>query len=155
MARDQDRGYRALRRGRHSEAGRIYFVSTVCRGRRRFFADWDVARTVCAQHAAPDAFLDAEALAWVLMPDHWHGLIALNDSASLPEVMQHFKARSAKAANRTLGRSGALWQGGFHDRALRHDDDLRAAARYLIANPIRAGLARRTGDYPYWDCIWL
>ena len=34
-------------------------------------------------------------------------------------------------------------------------EDIQAAARYIIANPLRAGLAERAGDYPYWDCIWL
>ena len=28
-------------------------------------------------------------------------------------------------------------------------------ARYVIANPKRAGLVERVGDYPYWDAIWL
>ncbi|MBB5859537.1 hypothetical protein GGR69_001194 [Xanthomonas arboricola] len=28
-------------------------------------------------------------------------------------------------------------------------------ARYLIANPLRAGLVARVGDYPFWDAIWL
>ncbi|MBB4592801.1 hypothetical protein FHR61_000481 [Xanthomonas arboricola] len=42
-----------------------------------------------------------------------------------------------------------------HDRALRKDDDLRIVARYLIANPLRAGMVERVGDYPFWDAIWL
>jgi hypothetical protein len=29
------------------------------------------------------------------------------------------------------------------------------AARYIVANPLRAGLTRRLGDYPLWDAIWL
>ncbi|NJC47919.1 UNVERIFIED_ORG: hypothetical protein GGR78_001170 [Xanthomonas campestris] len=28
-------------------------------------------------------------------------------------------------------------------------------ARYLIANPLRAELVERVGDYPFWDAIWL
>ena len=48
-----------------------------------------------------------------------------------------------------------LWQAGFHDRALRAEVDVRAAARYLVANPLRAGLVVSVGDYPYWNAIWL
>jgi putative transposase len=155
MALHKEKGYRALRRGRVSEPGRVYFVTTACDHRKPWFADWNVAHAVCALHAAPGAFLDAEPLAWVLMPDHWHALLSLNDGAPLSTVLQHFKARSARAANGVLGRSGAIWQRGFHERALRQDDDLRAAARYLIANPVRANLVHRVGDYPYWNCIWL
>ncbi|MFV3290267.1 transposase, partial [Pseudomonas sp. NY11955] len=28
-------------------------------------------------------------------------------------------------------------------------------ARYIVANPIRAGLVSRVGDYPHWDAVWL
>lgn len=28
-------------------------------------------------------------------------------------------------------------------------------ARYIITNPVRAGLVRRVGDYPLWDVVWL
>ena len=33
--------------------------------------------------------------------------------------------------------------------------DLRVAARYVIANPLRAGLVDEIGKYPYWDAVWL
>ncbi len=28
-------------------------------------------------------------------------------------------------------------------------------ARYVVANPLRAGLVERIGDYPLWDAIWV
>jgi REP element-mobilizing transposase RayT len=28
-------------------------------------------------------------------------------------------------------------------------------ARYVVRNPVRAGLAKKTGDFPHWDAIWL
>ena len=48
-----------------------------------------------------------------------------------------------------------IWQRGFHDRALRQDDNVRDIARYIIANPLRAGLSKSIGEYPHWDAIWL
>ena len=53
------------------------------------------------------------------------------------------------------GSQGGLWQRGYHDRALRRDEDLKAAARYIVMNPLRAGLVKRPGDYPLWDAVWL
>jgi hypothetical protein len=48
-----------------------------------------------------------------------------------------------------------LWQGGFHDHVLRQEEDRRAAIRYLIANPIRAGLVVDVRDYPFWGSgVW-
>lgn len=51
--------------------------------------------------------------------------------------------------------TGAIWARAFHDRALRSDEHVLSAARYLVLNPVRAGLVQRIGDYPYWDAIWL
>ncbi|MNO00306.1 hypothetical protein D3C81_2201730 [compost metagenome] len=70
--------------------------------------------------------------------------------------MQRLKSRSAIAINRLTGNIGRpLWQRGFHDHALRREEDLAAVARYVVANPLRAKLVPRLGDYPHWDAVWL
>ena len=84
------------------------------------------------------------------MPDHWHGLVVLGDHATLADLMRSAKGRSSRAIEGT----GRLWSPGYFDRALRSDDDLRMAARYVVANPLRAGLVARLGDYPFWDSEW-
>jgi REP element-mobilizing transposase RayT len=89
------------------------------------------------------------------MPDHFHGLVTLGEGADLATLMRLLKGASARAVNRVLARRGPLWQPAYHDRALRRDEDRLAAARYIVANPLRAGLVRRLGDYPHWDSIWL
>jgi len=48
-----------------------------------------------------------------------------------------------------------IWQDGFHDHALRQEEDLAEVARYIVANPLRAGLVERVGDYSHWDAVWL
>ncbi|AJC46434.1 transposase [Xanthomonas sacchari] len=123
--------------------------------RQRLFEDWRCAWAVasCLGHA--DTWPGAQLLCWVLMPDHWHGLVMLESGAVLPTVMRDAKGRAARAANHARGRGGAVWMEGFHDRALRDERQLLPAARYIVANPLRAGLVRRVGDYPYWDAVWL
>ncbi|MNL58136.1 hypothetical protein D3C87_1817490 [compost metagenome] len=69
--------------------------------------------------------------------------------------MQKTKSLSTRAVNMTSGRRGSLWQQGYHDRALRRDEDLVKLARYVVANPLRAGLVEKLGDYPLWDAIWV
>jgi putative transposase len=96
---------------------------------------------------------DARLLCWVLMPDHWHGLIELGTRDNLSLVMNRLKAITTKRL-RHLHR-GPVWDRGFHDRALRCEDDLTATARYIVGNPLRAGLIAHVLDYPYWDCVWL
>lgn len=96
----------------------------------------------------------AELLCWVLMPDHWHGLVRLTGVATLAHVVGAAKGGSAHAMRDVMA-GRRVWAHGFHDRALRRDDDVLVAARYIIANPVRAGLVSRVRDYPYWNAVWL
>ncbi len=96
----------------------------------------------------------AKLLCWVLMPDHWHGLVRLTSTARIAHVVGMAKGRSAHAI-RDVTAGKRIWADGFHERALRQEDDVLSAARYIVANPIRAGLVSRVHDYPYWDAVWL
>ena len=143
-----------LRYGRHAEPGRIYLLTTVIHGREPLLADLYLARLLVHELRSAEADGLVESLAWVVMPDHLHWLIRLGDGA-LDDLMRRIKARSSLAINRCRGIKGRLWQDGYHDHALRHEDGLQALARYVVANPLRAGLVELLGDYPHWDAIWL
>ena len=93
-------------------------------------------------------------MAWVLMPDHVHWLLKL-EQGSLGSCMQAFKSRTARGINAVRGASGPVWQAGFYDHQLRNDEDLAAQARYVVANPLRRGLVDRIEDYPHWWCPWI
>ena len=88
------------------------------------------------------------------MPDHWHGLIEL-EHEELHLVVNRFKSATALAVNDVLCRRGPVWARAYHDHAVRSDEDLPALARYVIMNPVRAGLVTRVGDYPFWDAAWI
>lgn len=143
-----------LRFGRHSEQGRAYLITVVVHNRRLVFADWRVGRLLVAElkHVHEQGRVDS--MAWVVMPDHFHWLFQLK-GGTLAQVMQLTKSRSTLTINRALNSKGAFWQSGYHDRAVRDGEDLCHLARYIVANPIRAGLVKRCGDYPLWDAIWL
>jgi putative transposase len=146
-------GTQVLRKGRQSIPGQVYLLTCVSAMRRPLFANPLVAEPVCDTIRSTTAWGDATLLCWVLMPDHWHGLVQLAHD-DLPSVMRRFKSLSTK---RSLGPSCSdcrLWAQGFHDRALRQDEDLLTAARYIVANPVRAGLVQRVRDYPYWGAVW-
>lgn len=59
------------------------------------------------------------------------------------------------ACRATLQHPARIWARAFHDHAVRADEDLVAVARYVIANPVRAGLANNVCEYPWWDADWL
>ncbi|WP_312960577.1 REP-associated tyrosine transposase [Stutzerimonas nitrititolerans] len=145
---------RELRKGRNSVPNQAYLLTSVTLNREPVFEQWLTASTLAREihHAGQTGRV--ESLAWVIMPDHLHWLVVLKEGP-LSQLMQQFKSRSAIALNRVADTHGPLWQKGYHDRSIRHDEDLRAAARYVIANPLRAGLVRHIGLYPFWDAVWL
>ena len=83
------------------------------------------------------------------MPDHIHWLLQIADGGNLSSAVHLYKAKVSVL----LGQR--VWQRGFHDHALRGDEDLRDVVRYVIANPLRSGLVKSVGEYPHWDAIWL
>ena len=123
--------------------------------RRPLFTDFETARAAIACLRQCDRVEDTETLAFVLMPDHLHWLLALQ-AASLSGVVRRFKSTSARAICCPAAIDGQrIWQPGYHDHALRRDDDVLGAARYVIANPVRAGLTTSVRDYPHWDARWV
>jgi REP element-mobilizing transposase RayT len=149
-----DIGRRALRQGRVSIPGQIYLLTTVARHRERLFLDPAHARAASQIIHATSTWADSRLLAWVLMPDHWHGLLRLGDEP-LGRVMNRFKACVSRALHASCGLEGPPWERSFHDHALRVEEDVRMAARYIVANPVRAGLVDSVLAYPYWDAVWL
>jgi putative transposase len=143
-----------LRTGRRSESGRIYLLTAVTHERQPIFQNWRMGRLVVHEFRKAQETGNATSIAWVVMPDHFHWLVELHNG-DLPKLLQSTKSRSARAVNKQRGRHETLWQKGYFDRALRREEDLKAAARYIIANPLRAGLVKYIGSYPLWDAIWL
>ena len=134
-----------LRTGRYSVPGQVYLITSIVQNRDPVFKDFEQGRLVVdALRKAQQEEL-ALSLAWVVMPDHLHWLIELKDS-TLTFVMARTKSRITFALNRSIGRDGPLWQQGFHDRAMRREEELQAGARYIVANPLRAGLVGRSSS---------
>jgi len=138
-----------LRKGRVSQAGQIYLVTTVTQGRSPVFARFDAARVLIDVMRQESTSGRAQTLAFVVMPDHLHWLLVLGEGAVLSAVVQAVKSVSAHR----LGTK--VWQRGFYDRAIRREEDVQAVARYVVANPVRAGLVARVGDYAHWDAVWV
>ena len=143
---------RLLRRGRVSIENQVYLITSTTHGRRPHFSELGVARAVCR---AIGLETWATTVCFVVMPDHLHWLMSLEGGADLSRVIGRVKSISARWAKQSGVIQDRVWQPGFHDRALRRGEDLRSVARYVVANPLRAGLVRSIREYPHWDAIWL
>jgi REP element-mobilizing transposase RayT len=148
-------GYAALRKGRISLGNTAYLITATTENREPFFTHFPAACSAAWCFEDSSLLSASHMLAWVLMPDHTHWLLQLGGKDTLGEVIGRLKSASSRRANRVLGRTGPLWSKAFHDHALREEEDLQAVARYIVANPLRAGLVSRIGDYPFWNAVWL
>jgi REP element-mobilizing transposase RayT len=142
--------YADLRKGRRSILGQAYLLTTATFRRRQLLVRLPaiavVARTLLALEREGAWALHA----WVVMPDHVH-LVATLERANLSVAMRLLKGRSSRCLRANANVIGPVWQPGFHDHALRTTETARAAALYVCANPLRAGLAESLRLYPGWD----
>ncbi|KAF0102873.1 MAG: hypothetical protein FD187_764 [bacterium] len=142
----------ALRKGRWSGDHQAYLITTVTHGREPLLAQPPCARAVVQGLRGSALERLSHTHAFVVMPDHVHWLMTLCEGSNLSRTVGKLKGITARRINALLGRQGApVWQHGFHDHALRGSEDMRDIARYVVANPLRAGLVDRLGDYPWWD----
>ncbi|MEZ4599556.1 MAG: transposase [Syntrophotaleaceae bacterium] len=145
---------RNLRKGRISQPGNHYLLTAKTHNRRPVFRDLQAARCCIRALRHQQEAGRVNSLAFVVMPDHLHWLVELR-SGNLADVMRLVKGYVARTINRQTGSTGPLWQSGYHDHALRSDEDLREIARYVVANPVRAGLVESVWAYPHWDAVWV
>ena len=138
-----------LRKGRYSQANQIYHITTTIANRQPLFNEFYLARKIINTIKQSDALNHTTTLAFVVMPDHVHWLMQLKDKGTLQQVIRSMKSQTAKVVGHPI------WQAGYYDHAIRNDEDIVNIARYIIANPIRAGLVKKASDYPHWDAIYL
>lgn len=148
-----------LRKGRVSAIGNVYSITWVTYQRKPWFSDFALGRmVVSALRRAHDAGT-VESLAFVVMPDHVHWLMALR-KGSLQAAMREVKSHSGYHAKQHIFERDSenpriIWQEGYYDHALRSKESLRDEARYIVMNPVRAGLVSSIREYPLWDAKWL
>jgi REP element-mobilizing transposase RayT len=153
---DRLRHGRRLRTGRTSLQGQVYLVTTVTIGRQRLFASFRTGRLVARELQRSDQYGATQTFAFVIMPDHLHWLFCLAGDRTLPGVMGAVKRHSARHVNVMLGRHGVpVWQHGYHDHALRSEEAIMDVARYVVTNPVRAGLVSHVGMYSLWDAVFV
>ena len=105
-----------LRKGRFSETGRIYLLTSVTRDRQRIFDDLHFARCVVQELAAADKSGLTKTFCYVVMPDHFHWLVQL-EHIDLALLMQRVKSCATNRIRQIAGQAINVWQRGYHDHA--------------------------------------
>jgi putative transposase len=145
-----------------------YFVTMVTRGRECLFGEVvdgamglnDAGEIVqAAWDDLPNHYGCVVCDAFVVMPNHVHGIVVLNDIAvagptvgagfkpgptqshanhSLAEIVRAFKTFSARRVNaRQNTHSVSVWQRNYYDHIIRNEESLNRIRQYILDNPAR------------------
>jgi putative transposase len=154
------------------EPGMAYLITAVTYRREPVFAEPANAEMAHEDIGFYAAKFKATSRAHVIMPDHVHWVIRPSSEDFerfaceqrekggqysedphrfyLSKILQDYQRHVAYVVNQYRSTRGAkVWQDGFRDDMLRDEKAVRDAIRYVIYNPVQAGLAASPGDYPY------
>lgn len=134
--------------------GLAYRVAASTRHGAPVFADFAAGAAVAAELALMQSSGLWEIVAWVLLPSRLEMLVTLR-RGNLQDATAEFLARAALRVMGVRGSGGPIWVERYAWQPVGDDAEVAAAARELLRRPLRAHLAERLGDYPFWDSCWV
>ena len=116
--------------------------------RARLFVEPEVVELVLSQFLRAVTEEEFSLLAYCFMPDHVHFLVQGNaESSDGHRLIKLGKQYAGYAYSQKYGCK--LWQPWGFERVLRDDEATFTVARYIVENPVRAGLVKTVLDYPF------
>jgi len=148
-----------------------YFITTNVKHRAEWFGRLRDGRMVLNADGLiahrcwmeiPEHFPGVRIDAFVVMPDHVHGILVIDDVPSvgnapvgdaymrplqgndrtkmtMPKIVQQYKAAVTREINRVYGHAIFQWQRSYHDTIIRDHQALHGIRRYIGENPVRRG----------------
>ncbi|MBI5527553.1 MAG: transposase [Deltaproteobacteria bacterium] len=145
-ANDQQPERKTIRLPADCYRGGDAFSVTICVAGRVAALVGPVRDTVHRMLVAQSADNKGPVYGWVVMPDHLHVLIA--GSEDLVRWVRLFKSGVTSSLKRRGG-NPPNWPRSFYEHGVRRNERLEVVARYILENPVRAGLCDRFDKWPW------
>ena len=127
-------------------AGGLYHVTSRGDGREDIFLD-DADRLAWLEIFAQTCKrFNWVCHAWCLMDNHYHVVIETIEG-NLAQGMRHLNGVYTQTFNRTHKRVGHVYQGRYKAIIVEKDNYLLELARYVVLNPLRAGMVKDIADW--------
>ena len=101
----------------------------------------------------PDYHPYIELGAFVVMPNHVHGIVMVKDTnleavkrRSVSDIMRGFKTFSSQRINRVRGATGPVWQRDYWEHVIRNQEVFKRIHDYITTNPLRWHLDKENPD---------
>lgn len=130
---------------------KIFFITCNLRQDRRTFGDVEF-QTVLDVIEESRNQLGYFFCGYVLMPDHWHALIAPSYPVTISLITRQVKSTCSGRINRQRSSQGANWQHQFWDRFIRHSKEFSERLESMHYNPFRKGLVLSPEDWRWSSC---
>ena len=128
---------------------RQYFLTICTYQRSDYFTCANTVSLTCTQFLQAAERESFAISAYCFMPDHVHALVeACTSGADLRRFVWSAKQCSGYLHRQRTGRR--LWQNSYYDRTLRENQPPMDVIKYIVNNPLRRGLVKSPGEYPYW-----
>lgn len=140
---------------------RFYFITICTKNRENYFGNIIEDKMVLSEigkiadrcwRETPMHYHEIILDEYILMPNHLHGILYINDSKrkrnrhacslhdrnkrKLPVVIGSFKSAVKKIANKIQEEKYFLWQKSYYDRIIRNKGELKEIRKYIQNNPL-------------------
>jgi REP element-mobilizing transposase RayT len=88
-------------------------------------------------------------IAWSVMPNHVHALLAQAEGFPLDGVVHSWKSFTAHEINKMCVRNGQFWATDYFDRFIRDETHFYRTIDYIEQNPVKARLAAKAADWRF------
>ncbi|MBE0570067.1 MAG: transposase [Ignavibacteriaceae bacterium] len=131
----------------HIYTGLIIVSFTLCiKGRKELFRNLDVFKMFESILKEQLIKYNCEAYIYMFMPDHVHLLLGGKDENSdIKKCLDSFKQKSGFWLYKNFPEYN--WQKDYYDHILRNTEDLTLQIKYILNNPVRAGLVGNWKEY--------
>ncbi len=127
----------------------VYFVTSVTYLRRKIFLEPINARFLLATISYHRFILEFKLFGYVIMPEHFHIIIAPSEKYSLSKIMNFIKGNFARKYNQIYKKTDHVWQRRYYETVLKDKKELINRINYIHNNPVRQKLVIDVKDYEF------
>jgi putative transposase len=128
---------------------RTFFVTSVTWGRRPIFRSQRAAVLFLETLFGYRDRRILQLYEFVLMPDHFHLLLAPKPTLALERALQFIKGGYSHRFMKETGSRMEIWERSFTNHRIRDGADYEKHRRYIHLNLVRVGLVELPQDYLY------
>lgn len=128
--------------------GAVYHITSRGNGRAQIFTDGKDRKVFLNLLKEVNRRYETRCHAYCLMGNHYH-LLLETPRGNLSMAMRQLNGVYTQTFNWLHTKTGHLFQGRYAAILIARDEHLLEAARYVVLNPVRAGIVSRPKDWPW------